>query len=365
MADAKKPATIVLQSDKKSLDIAIAAADGQIAPAKPKPAKTEDKPKVDASLLNALNKFSTNVLSHMLSDQVFATPDNFEVYFAKLLENEDSELKSFIASLSSNDLKKTSAHTRIQMETEIRHGFVQIKNILQVISLVYKNLVIMEGIVKKRLDESKRNSNAFEIQDCIKAFSDDLKKLDALMSRHINAIKANYDEVGKVFKNISAQSVYDPQYAVFNKLYFIEVLRSNLAYVKKYGYSETLMFVKVDPKVLAKIDSMNDKRGILRNIAQTLFNISRRSDVVAHYDNGCFCVLMQHTDIEGAKLACDRIRKLISQAKFFISESELKLDLQMVLTPLNAKLSAEEIISNALDGLERASGKNYEIVESK
>ena len=37
----------------------------------------------------------------------------------------------------------------------------------------------------------------------------------------------------------------------------------------------------------------------------------------------------------------------------------------MVLTPLNAKLSAEEIISNALDGLERASGKNYEIVESK
>ena len=207
MADAKKPATIVLQSDKKSLDIAIAAADGQIAPAKPKPAKTEDKPKVDASLLNALNKFSTNVLSHMLSDQVFATPDNFEVYFAKLLEGEDSELKSFITSLSSNDLKKTSAHTRIQMETEIRHGFVQIKNILQVISLVYKNLIIMEGIVKKRLDESKRNSNAFEIQDCIKAFSDDLKKLDTLMSRHINAIKANYDEVGKVFKNISAQSV--------------------------------------------------------------------------------------------------------------------------------------------------------------
>ena len=74
---------------------------------------------------------------------------------------------------------------------------------------------------------------------------------------------------------------------------------------------------------------------------------------------------MQHTDIEGAKLACDRIRKLIGQAKFFISESELKLDLQMVLTPLNAKLSAEEIISNALDGLERANGKNYEIVESK
>ena len=97
MADAKKPGTIVLQSDKKSLDIATATADEQIAPVKPKPAKTEDNPKIDTSLLNALNKFSTNVLSHMLSDQVFATPDNFEVYFAKLLEREDSELKSFIA----------------------------------------------------------------------------------------------------------------------------------------------------------------------------------------------------------------------------------------------------------------------------
>lgn len=372
MAENNRVETVVLQADKKQGNISqFSAAPEAPAPApkpaapKPAPVKEPAKPKIDTALLNSLNKFATNILSHMVSDQVFATPDNFEVYFAKLLENEDSELKSFITSLESGDNNKVNAQTRIQMETEIRHGFVQIKNILQVISLIYKNLLVMEGIVKKRLEESKKNSNAFEIQACIKAFNDDLTKLDGLMSRHINAIKTSYDEVGKVFKNISAQSVYDPQYGVFNKRYFIEVIRSNLESVKKYGYSETLMLTQVEPAVLNEIDSMNDKRGILRNIAQTLFNISRRSDVVAHYDNGCFCVLMQHTDIEGAKLACERIRKLVGQAKFFVSEAELKINLQIVLAPLKADISAEELISNALDGLERSTGKNYEIVESK
>lgn len=330
-------------------------------PAAPKPAA----PKIDTAMLNHLNKFATNVLSHMVSDKVFATPDNFEVYFAKLLEGEDSDIKSFISGLEVDNNLQMRIETRIQMENEIRHGFVQIKTILQIISLIYKNLLVMEGIIKKRLDESKSTSNAFEIQSCIKAFNEDLNKLGGLMSRHITAIKTNYDEIGKVFKNISSQSVYDSQYAVFNKRYFVEVLHSNLESVKKYGYSETLMLLRANPAVFMGVDSMNDKRRILRNIAQMLFNISRRSDIVAHYDEGCFGILMQHTDIKGAQLAAERIRKLIAQAKFFVGDEELKLDLQIVIAPLNANLSAEELVSNALDGLERSSGKNYEIVESK
>lgn len=358
---------VVLQANKKTGQNFQASKElSSLEPASPKkPTKKEAEPKIDTALLNTLNKFSLNVLNHMMSDQVFAVPDNFEIYFAKLLEGENGDLKNFITTLQSGDSDRVNAQTRIQMETEIRHGFVQIKNILQIISLIYKNLLVMEGIVSKRLDESKQNSNSFEIQTCIKAFSEDLLKLNGLMSRHINAIKTNYDEIGKVFKNISAQSVYDPQYAVFNKRYFIEVLRNNLQSVKNYGYHETLMLIQVSDKSLSNIDSINDKRGILRNIAQTLFNISRRSDIVAHYDDGCFCVLMQHTNIENAKMACERIRKLIGQAKFFVSEAELKLDLQMVLAPLHANISAEELISNALDGLERSVGKNYEIIEIK
>lgn len=358
---------VTLQGDKKSgfnpdsKEVTIAPSTASKTP-KQTSSNAEGKatPKIDSALLNSISKFATNVLNHMLADKVIATPNNYEIYFAKLLEGEDSELKGYIASLESGN--QISTQTRVQMETEIRHGFVQIKNILQIISLIYKNLLVMEGIVKKRLEESKRDANAFEIQSCIKAFNEDLLKLNTLMSRHIEAIKTNYDEIGKIFKNISNQSVYDPQYGVFNKRYFIEVMKNNLEYVRRYGYSETLMLIQVDPKVLANVDSMNDKRGILRNIAHTLFNISRRSDVVAHYDNGCFGILMQHTDIEGAKKACDRIRRLISQAKFFISEAELKIEVQIVLSPLLASLSAEELISDALDGLEKSSGKDYYIV---
>lgn len=316
---------------------------------------------IDASLLNSIARFATNVLDHMLNDKVVATPENYEIYFAKLLEGEDSELKGYIASMESSE--RISTQTRVQMETDIRHGFVQIKNILQIITVIYKNLLVMEGIVKKRLDESKNDTNAFEIQSCIKAFNDDLLKLNALIARHVEAIKTSYDEIGRVFKSISNQSVYDTQYAVFNKRYFIAIIKNNLEYVKKYGYNETLMLTQVDPKVLASIDSINDKRGILRNIAQTLFNISRRSDIVAHYENGCFGVLMQHTDIEGGKMACERIKRLLGQAKFFISESEIKLQIQIVIAPLKADLSAEELISSALDGLEKSSGKDYFIVD--
>ena len=149
---------------------------------------------IDASLLNSIARFATNVLDHMLNDKVVATPENYEIYFAKLLEGEDSELKGYIASMESSE--RISTQTRVQMETDIRHGFVQIKNILQIITVIYKNLLVMEGIVKKRLDESKNDTNAFEIQSCIKAFNDDLLKLNALIARHVEAIKTSYDEIG-------------------------------------------------------------------------------------------------------------------------------------------------------------------------
>ncbi|AII15403.1 putative protein, putative diguanylate cyclase [Campylobacter iguaniorum] len=311
-----------------------------------------------------LNKFSQQVLKQLSDDNVQATPGNFDIYFGKLLETKSSTFQKRVLELLDCE-KNDDIDQQALMEKEISLGFGQIKNMLQTITLIYKNLVVMKGIVQKRLDETRANANPLEAQTIIKFFSEELDKLNSLMAKHLEIIRNNYDDVNKIFKRVEAQSIYDSKFGVYNKKYFLKTVEEELINVKRYNYNVSVMLIHIKDRVLDLIPSVKDKNGILRNIAKILLKTSRRSDVVAHYGEGCFGMVMKHTDITGAKKACERIGQMLYQTTFFIGEEELDMDMEISVIALNPEYSSEEIISKALDGLPN-SGKRtklYEVIE--
>lgn len=311
-----------------------------------------------------LNKFSQTVLKQLSDDNIQATPENFDIYFRKLLESKSSSFQKKVLELIDYD-KDDVLEKQALIEKEIKLGFGQIKNMLQVITLIYKNLVIMKGIVKKRLEETKANANPLEVQAAIKSFSDELDKLNTLMERHLDVIKNSYEDVNRIFKNVEEQSIYDSKFGVYNKKYFLKVLEDEFDHVKRYNYNVSVMLIHVKDSVLNNIPSLKDKNGILRNIAKILLKTSRRSDVVAHYGDGYFGMIMKHTDIEGTKKACDRVGQMLYQTTFFIAEDEIDMDIEISVAALNLKHSVEETLSKALDGLAKSGkrAKLYEVVE--
>ena len=86
-------------------------------------------------------------------------------------------------------------------------------------------------------------------------------------------------------------------------------------------------------------------------MSQLLLRTSRRSDIVAHYGDGCFAMVMKYTDENGAKQACKRILNMLTCMPWKIDGEENNLDVQIVSSMISKDKSMEELLSGALDAL--------------
>ena len=117
------------------------------------------------------------------------------------------------------------------------------------------------------------------------------------------------------------------------------------------SYNEKAVKKFIKDEVLSTIVNSKERAVILRIVAKLLLRTSRRSDIVAHYGDGIFVMVLKHTDLSSAKMARDRIRDLITTTSFFLGEREVTVDLNIAIVEIDVKKSIEEIVSSALDAL--------------
>jgi len=201
--------------------------------------------------------YSKEVLNTLIADNLPPTPNNFSLYFDRLLEDKSENLRKQIHSILELEENNDDENT-IALEQSLKQGFSSIKGILGVTANLYKNMTLMTKILEKRKKDEKA----------------------------------------------------------------------------------VLLMV--------------------RTIARLLLKTSRRSDIVAHYGNGVFSMLLKHTDIESAKKASERLCELVSNSNFFLADREIQLKISIGVTDIDPEFSVEEIVVSALDGIEKA----YELKNS-
>ena len=298
-------------------------------------------------------KFSEGVLNELSGDNVPSTPNNYSIYFEKMLDNQPEEFRKEIGDIIvANSESSVPTNGNISIEKEIKQGFIQIKGMLQAVVLIYKNLNVMRGLVQKRMDGLKNNTNVLALQNVLSAFNQDLIKLNDLMDKHLDVIKMSYEEVGKMFKAIEEQSIYDTTYEVYNKKFLVVTISSEIESVRRYGYNASFLLVKIKDKFANRVKNLKERNNMLKSMSQLLLRTSRRSDIVAHYGDGCFAMVMKYTDESGTKQACARILNMLSSMPWKIDNEECKLEVQIVSSMISKTKSTEELLSHALDKLE-------------
>lgn len=312
----------------------------------------EESEEVDKSqnTNSELEKFSLYILKVMMDENISPTPNNFQIYFDKLLDNKPVSFKKRINELLEAEAVNDDEH-RAKMEMDVKEGFAQIKSIMQVVSTVYKNLNVMREIIKKRTNELEVSSSQLSIQNIASALTEDLKKLVDLTSKQMEVLKKHYEKTGVILKDIESKAIFDSRYGVYNRRYLLQSIEKECDSIKKYHHKSSLVLVKVKDSILNKIINSKDRMVLTRNVAKLLLKTSRRSDVVSHYGEGVFGMLMMHTDINNAKRACDRISELIYATSFFIGDAEIDTDIELAIVPIDPNHSVEEFISCALDFL--------------
>ena len=300
-----------------------------------------------------LEIYSKEVLNALITDNLPPTPNNFSLYFDRLLEDKSENLRKQIQSMleleESNDDENT-----IMLEQSLKQGFSSVKNILGVTANLYKNMTLMIKILEKRKKELELNTEIQEAVHIAASLEGDITKLNAILKKQSSSMKSMYDETAKIVKNVENETIFDNKFGVYNKRYLMTKIEQETGLIKEFKHKSSLIMIELSRELKATVNNEKAITLMTRTIARLLLKTSRRSDTVAHYGNGVFTMLLKHTDIESAKKASERLCDLVSNSNFFLADREIQLKISIGITDITPLYSVEEIVVSAMDGIEKA-----------
>ena len=162
----------------------------------------------------------------------------------------------------------------------------------------------LRSIAQKLLGETRRMQDANALLE---------EKLEA-SREDIAALQRDLDEVRR-------ESMLDPLTKIFNRKSFDEGLLKNFNEAAERGMPLCLMLLDID-----HFKKFNDTWGhqtgdqVLRLVAMTLKSNIKGKDIAARYGGEEFAAILPETDLEGAVIVADNIRKAI-QAKELLKRS--------------------------------------------
>jgi diguanylate cyclase len=300
-----------------------------------------------------LEIFAKEVLNALISDNLPPTPNNFALYFDRILEDKSESLRRQIGSVLELE-EDNHEDTSIELEKILKQGFSSVKNILQLSAALYKNISLMEKILEKRQEEMKDIPSLNGANELIASLGDDVGKLSSILKKQVSHMKVIYDETATIVKQVENETIFDNQFGVYNKRFLISKLEQERHLIEEFKHKSSLITVRLANANGDSVQSEKAQQLMVRTVARLLLKTSRRSDIVAHYGGGVFAMVLKHTDIESAKRASDRLFDLVSSSNFFISEQEIQLRIAIGVTELNSSRGVDQTLICTIEAMDAA-----------
>ncbi|SFV70917.1 FIG00711485: hypothetical protein [hydrothermal vent metagenome] len=303
--------------------------------------------------------YAKEVLNALIADNLPPTPNNFSLYFDRILEEKSENLRKQIHSILELEENNDNENT-INLEHSLKEGFSSIKSMLGVTANLYKNMALMTKILEKRKKELESKPETKDALAVISTLTKDVAKLNSIVKTQSTQMRTIYDDTAKIVKNVENETIFDNQFGVYNKRYLLTKIKQEKELIKEFHHKSSLIMIELSRELKESVKNEKATLLMVRTIARLLLKTSRRSDIVAHYGNGVFAMLLKHTDIESAKKASERLCDLVANSNFFLGDREIQLKISIGVTDIDPDFSVEEIVVSALDGIEKA----YELKNS-
>lgn len=317
------------------------------------------------SSIKEIALFSHKVLKKIESEGVPTTPYNFTIYFEAMLEKSENSFKESINEIRSEESNIDDQEHHIQIEKEIRGGFSSLKSMIKSISNTYKHLSLLKQYIEKTNNDINSSNNQIATIDIVSSFKTDMGKFNSSLSTQLDTLKKDYEKTVVTLKSMESKAIYDTRFEVYNKKYLLKSLLAEKQAIINHNHKSSLMALKIKDAILQKALSGKNQFLLNKHISKLLQKTSRRSDIVAHFGDGTFFMLLKHTNLEDSKLACQRISSLIYDSSFFVEGNDIEMDLEIAVASINAQTSPEECISLLLNAMPESSrdGLIYKVVE--
>lgn len=158
----------------------------------------------------------------------------------------------------------------------------------------------------------------------------------------------------------------DPLTGAGNRVAMDSALERELALAARYNNALSLLIVDID-----HFKRINDSFGhvagdhVLRQVADTLRDVTRKTDMIFRYGGEEFVVVLSNTAAEGASIIAERIRDAIERLNLELGDQGVKLSVSLGLSSLRPKEALNALFGRADRALykAKAAGRNCTAVE--
>lgn len=166
-------------------------------------------------------------------------------------------------------------------------------------------------------------------------------------------------------KNLQLEKLafYDPLCGVFNRRYFENHLKQEMARISRYGNESCVAIIDIDDFKI-----INDRYGhpagdyLLQKTVEIISSHIRKSDILARWGGDEFILLLPNTSLDAGKLVGEKIRNNVEANTFVIGNYEIRTTISFGISLITASSNNEFELSyiNADKALYHAkqNGKN-------
>src|SRR3954468_9242282 len=166
----------------------------------------------------------------------------------------------------------------------------------------------------------------------IKVDRKELSDGDKIMVGSTTILKFTYhDYLDEVFQRQMYESALrDGLTKVFNKKYFTDYLEKEFAFAARHKGPLALIFLDID-----HFKKINDTYGhpagdqVLADLSQLMSSLLRTEDVLARFGGEEFTILCRGSDLSGAKIVAERVRKAVEERKFSFGGKDIPVTVSL------------------------------------
>jgi len=298
--------------------------------------------------LQQINLFGKQVVDRMIKDGIPPSPTNYLIYFEKYLEEKSPAQKEAIQEILEME-KQSDAHKEylFRMDSYLRDNFDSTKKILEDINSLYSQVNKIKKYIKTKGTELSKNPTKSNII----SFESKITSALNMLQKQQEEVKEDYQSISNLMKNFNKDSIFDKKYEVYNKKYFMDMLKVELENMKNFSYKSSMIAFMVKKDILKDVKLQSDRDIIIKTVSNMILDRSRRSDILAHYDDGIFLLILKHTDLENANKAVSSIKNFVSFSNFIIDGKQIQAKIDTNVIELDYNISIDELIGSAIEGL--------------
>jgi two-component system, cell cycle response regulator len=164
-------------------------------------------------------------------------------------------------------------------------------------------------------------------------------------------------------RKISDMATLDELTGLFNRRYFMEALERERERAERHGKDLSLCMMDLD--FLKRVnDKLGHKAGdlVLADMGRIIKEWSRQTDLPCRYGGEEFAVILPETALEGARVACERLRQMVGENRVQWRTGPIQITISIGVTQnrTGVKNSIRNLIDRADEALHRAkeAGRN-------